>query len=97
VETVGGALVDDIAASVTRLTSENDMPISESLEAQTRREVASIVCPVCSHEKKSGGWFCNRCFWDLPKSYKKELESLTGLDFAVAYDEAKDWLRINRI
>jgi len=71
--------------------------ISESLYAQTRREIASIVCPVCQHEKKSGKPFCNRCYYDLPEDLKWDVGRLSGLELAIAYDETKDFLRVNRI
>jgi hypothetical protein len=69
--------------------------LSESLEAQTKREVASIQCPVCQKEKKSGHPFCPRCYFSLSDSLKEELRYLvtTGTEYALAFEEAKDFVR----
>jgi hypothetical protein len=69
------------------------MPLSESLEAQARRETASIVCPTCQREKKSGHALCVRCYYLLSDDLKRDLRQLRGLDYAVALDEAKDFVR----
>jgi len=73
---------------------DKTMALSESLEAQTRREVASIVCPVCQREKRSGQPLCARCYHVLSGGLKKELNTLTGLDYACAFDESKDFVRL---
>ena len=81
------------------------MVIAESLEAQTRREVASIVCPVDQHEKVSGSPLCCDCWRALPDSLRCDLSStpfaapnrpglITSVnsDYAVLLEECKEWL-----
>ena len=65
----------------------------ESLEAQARRETASIQCPCCKQQKESGKPFCRKCFMELPEDSRYGLATRSGLDFAVIQDESKERLR----
>jgi predicted amidophosphoribosyltransferase len=80
------------------------MPLSESLEAQTRREVASIVCPSCQHEKTSGSPLCSECWRALPEGLRSDLQQapfcldrnasalLANHYYAVLLEEVKEHL-----
>lgn len=69
------------------------MPLSESLIAQARREVSESLCPVCKTFKEPGKPLCRVCYFSLPPR-KRTLLDTTGSEFAVSYDEIKEFLRI---
>ena len=68
-------------------------PLSESPRQQADREFESVKCAVCGGEKKPKTHFCNRCFFQLPESFKADMRSHSyGEEFALAHEEARDWL-----
>jgi len=70
------------------------MPLSESLlRAQAERELRETRC-VCGAAKEKGKSFCLHCFVALPIEMRRQLVQKTREEYATAYDEAKDFLRI---
>jgi len=69
------------------------MPLSESLKAQAVRELRETRC-VCGAGKTSGHSFCFACYAALDTEHRRGLLRTFSEDYASAYDEAKDFLRI---
>lgn len=72
------------------------MGLSESLNARAIRELGEAVCPACENPKKPGVSFCWDCYRALPNDLRLALGHTMSDDYATAYDEAKEWLRVNR-
>lgn len=68
--------------------------ITESLVATALRELDSTTC-ACGGQKRRGNSFCLTCYYALPQELRQRLYKALSDGYAQAYDEAKDWLRIN--
>ena len=66
----------------------------ESLVQTALRELSSLTCG-CGEPKLRNRSFCSGCYFALPPNLRGSLYKTILDGYAEAYDEAKDWLRIN--
>lgn len=69
------------------------MALTESLKAQAERELHETRC-ACGAAKERGKSFCWGCYVPLRFDLKRGLTRSLNDGYAEAYDEAKDFLRI---
>jgi len=67
----------------------------ESLAAEAIRETDGAECAACGSPKRRGHAFCPSCFHALPGDLRRALWKTISEGYALAYDEAKQWLRVN--
>ena len=72
------------------------MTDTRSLITIARDELDSDVCAACGGEKKKRQSFCRQCYFSLPKAMQMSLYKPFSEGYAEIYDEAKDWLKINK-
>lgn len=70
------------------------MTMRESLAQEAARITADNRCS-CGKKKFPGKPFCIECYFKLPARFKNSLKSGDSLEFATAFDEAREWLRDN--
>jgi hypothetical protein len=68
--------------------------MNESLQAEAERVTAGTVC-TCGKPKHPSRPFCWPCFNKIPLNLRRPLWGTSAKQYAVAWDEARDWLRIN--
>jgi hypothetical protein len=78
----------------SRQNAEGSKPQLESLLQTAVRELASNQC-VCGEAKRPKQSFCGACYYSLPRELRNRLYKTLRDGYPEAYDEAKDWLKIN--
>jgi predicted amidophosphoribosyltransferase len=73
------------------------MALSESPQRQALRELGESVCAACQSAKKPKQSFCPRCYYTLPEEMRTALYRRFGSGYESAYDDAKDWLRQEKL
>ncbi len=69
--------------------------IVESLMQEAVRELGAVRCASCGGAKARGKSFCGACWYALPEGLRRGLWKTLSEGYATAYDEAKEWLRVN--
>ncbi len=64
-----------------------------SLAQQALKDLDGTTC-YCGAEKPKGHAFCRPCYFSLPPRLRQDLYKGISAGYAEAYDEAKDFLRI---
>jgi len=70
-------------------------PLSISLTKQATDALDSASCCFCSKSKGKGKAFCSKCYYRLPEGLRKSLWKGFSEGYVDAWDEAKEWLRLN--
>jgi hypothetical protein len=68
-------------------------PLTKSLRQLAVEDLYSTRC-ACGGAKLSGQSFCHACFRELPPRMRNALYVACSVTYADAWDEAKDYLRI---
>jgi hypothetical protein len=69
-------------------------PLTPSLHQLAVEALDSRAC-LCGAKKDRGNSFCHGCYFALPKEMRNALYRALRDGYAEAWDEARDWLRIN--
>jgi predicted amidophosphoribosyltransferase len=69
------------------------MALTESLQAQAIRELASNECAACGKFKNRNNSFCKTCFYTLSAVERNSLYTTFADGYAEIYDELKTKLR----
>ncbi len=70
------------------------MPLTPSLHQLALTALGSERC-LCGALKQRGKSFCRECYFALPQNLRRSLYFTMSEGYAEAWDEAKDWLRMN--